>query len=121
MSKQLLKKFNPIIVEEYVDGEEVAICLVGKNTIDVCEAIALTINGNTYFSNQIWGFESKKCGRYTVGRKCITSYVTDQIINSCKKIFLDLKLKITTNNANAPKMIEIGTIYIVGNISNITN
>lgn len=91
LAKKLLKKFKPIIVEEYVDGDEVSVCLVGKNSVDICEAIALTINGNTYFSHQIWGFESKKCGRYEVGRKCVTSQVSTRIIDACKKIFLDLK------------------------------
>jgi len=91
LSKKLLKKFKPIIIEEYVDGDEVSICLVGKNTIDICEAIALTINDKTFFSHQIWGFESKKCGKYKVGRKCVTSEVPESIINACKRIFLDLK------------------------------
>lgn len=91
LAKKLLRKFKPIIIEEYVDGEEVSICLVGKNSVDICEAIALTINGNTYFSHQIWGFESKKCGRYEVGRKCVTPQISNQIISACKKIFLDLK------------------------------
>lgn len=90
LAKKLLKKFKPIIVEEYVDGEEIAICLVGKNAVDMCEAIELTVNGNTYFKHQIWGFESKKLGRYNIGRKCITDIVPDQIIDSCKRIFLDL-------------------------------
>ena len=91
LAKKLLKKFKPIIIEEYVDGDEVSICLVGRASVDVCEAIALTINGNTYFSHQIWGFESKKCGQYEVGRKCVTSKIPEQIISACKKIFLDLK------------------------------
>lgn len=91
LAKKLLQKFKPIIIEEYVDGEEVSICLVGKDSVDICEAIALTINGNTYFTHQIWGFESKKCGLYEVGRKCVTSEIPVEIINACKQIFLDLK------------------------------
>lgn len=90
LSRKLLKKFKPILIEEYIDGDEISICLVGKNKVDFCEAIALTINGNSYFSHQIWGFESKKCGKYEVGRKCVTNKVNNQIFNSCKNIFLDL-------------------------------
>lgn len=90
LAKKLLKKFKTILIEEYVDGDEVSVCIVGKDSIEFCEVIALTINGNSYFSHQIWGFESKKLGRYDVGRKCVTYDISEQIIEECKKIFLDL-------------------------------
>lgn len=90
LAKKLLKKFKTILIEEYVDGDEVSVCIVGKDSIEFCEVIALTINGNSYFSHQIWGFESKKLGRYDVGRKCVTYDISKQIIEECKKIFLDL-------------------------------
>ena len=90
LSNILIKKFRPLIIEEYIDGEEISICLVGKEKINLCEAIALTINGNTYFNHQIWGFESKKCNKYLVGRKCITDLVNHSILDSCKSIFMDL-------------------------------
>lgn len=90
LAKKLLKKFKTILIEEYVDGDEVSVCIVGKDAIEFCEVIALTINGNSYFSHQIWGFESKKLGRYDVGRKRVTYDISEQIIEECKKIFLDL-------------------------------
>ncbi len=90
LAKKLLKKFKTILIEEYVDGDEVSVCIIGKDSIEFCEVIALTINGNSYFSHQIWGFESKKLGRYDVGRKCVTYDISEQIIEECKKIFLDL-------------------------------
>lgn len=90
LSEKLLKKFKPLIIEEYVDGEEISVCLIGRDKVDYCEAIALTINDNTYFTHQIWGFESKKCEKYKVGRKCVTNKINNKILDSCKSIFLDL-------------------------------
>lgn len=90
LAKKLLKKFKAIIIEEYVDGDEVSVCIVGKDSIELCEVIALTINGSSYFFHQIWGFESKKLGRYDVGRKCVTCNISENIIQECRKIFLDL-------------------------------
>lgn len=87
----VLNYFPQILVEEYVDGIEVAICCVGKpDQIELCEVVALEINGERFLKHQIWGYESKKCGASTVNRKVITKDTNENIIREAKKIFSSL-------------------------------
>ena len=90
-AKEILDYFPQILVEEYIDGIEVAICCVGApNTIDLCEVVALEINGEMFLEHKIWGYESKKCGAANVSRRVITSEVSKKIINEAKRIFSSL-------------------------------
>lgn len=87
----ILDYFPQILVEEYIDGIEVAICCVGKpEHIDLCEVVALEINGKSFLKHQIWGYESKKCGAATVKRKVITKDTNENIVKEAKKIFSSL-------------------------------
>lgn len=90
-TKAIMKFFPQILVEEYIDGVEVAICIVGKpNEIKHCEVVALEINGNLHLKHQIWGYESKKCGAVKVGRKLVTSSVNKEIVKQAELIFSSL-------------------------------
>ena len=90
-TKNLLKHFSPILVEEYIDGTEVAICCVGtSDNIKLCEVVALEINVETFLKHQIWGYESKKCGASQINRHIITDSVNKEIIEEAKKIFSSL-------------------------------
>lgn len=52
---------TPVLVEEYVAGEEVSILLIGgKEKIAFCGETQLIINNQTYFKDRIWGYEEKK-------------------------------------------------------------
>lgn len=52
---------TPILVEEYVAGEEVSILLIGnQKNISFCEETQLIIEGQNYFEDRIWGYERKK-------------------------------------------------------------
>lgn len=90
-AKEILDYFPQLLVEEYIDGIEVAICCVGTpNTINLCEVVALEIDGEMFLEHKIWGYESKKCGAADVSRRVITSEVNENIINQAKRIFSSL-------------------------------
>lgn len=58
---RLLQHFNPLIVEEYLPGEEVSICIAGiKGKIDVFQIMAQSIGGKSFFTSEILGAEVKK-------------------------------------------------------------
>lgn len=58
---RLLKYFNPLIVEEYLPGEEVSICIAGiKGKIDVFQIMAQSIGNKSFFTSEILGAEVKK-------------------------------------------------------------
>ena len=89
-AKILLEKFSPVLIEEYIDGQEVSICLVGRNIVEYCEAISLVVDGKDHFEHKIWGYETKKCGRSLVTRKNVTKTISDSILKNATNIFRDL-------------------------------
>lgn len=83
----LFSKYEELIVEEYIEGTEISACIVGNNgEIKLFEIVKLLLNGNDYFTNQIWGYESKKGGKMRVSREIITNMVDDSI----KQTFINL-------------------------------
>lgn len=90
LTKTLLPKYGCILVEEFIGGIEVAICIAGSSqNIELCEVVALQIDGKMT-SNHIWGYESKKCSKALVERKIITDSVPQQILDTARRIFLSL-------------------------------
>ena len=76
----LFKKYEELIVEEYIEGTEISACIVGNNEdIKLFEIVKLLLDGNDYFTNQIWGYESKKGGKVHVSREIITNTLNDDI------------------------------------------
>ena len=52
---------TPVLVEEFIAGEEISILLIGnKKKITFCGETKLVINGQSYFGDRIWGYEEKK-------------------------------------------------------------
>lgn len=86
---ELVKKLygyqnTPILVEEYISGHEVSFIIIGnKNEILFSGESMLTLDGKSYFTNEVFGLESKKI---TPNRK---KYVSSQFIdiNTQKKMF----------------------------------
>lgn len=71
---RLINCFNPLIAEEYIEGQEISICIAGINDkVDVFEVIELSVNGNNYFKNEIFGAETKKINPSMRRRNSITS------------------------------------------------
>lgn len=90
LTKELLPMYKCILVEEFIGGTEVAICIAGSShNITLCEVVALQIDGEMV-SNRIWGYESKKCSKALVERKIITESVPQKILDIAKKIFMSL-------------------------------
>ena len=68
----LLEKYEEILVEEYIEGNEISACLVGNTgNIKLFEIVKLLLDGNDYFTNQIWGYESKKGEKPTLHEKLL--------------------------------------------------
>ncbi len=83
----LFKKYEEVLVEEYVEGTEVSACIVGNNgKIKLFEVVKLLLDGKDYFKDQIWGYESKKGGKAYATREIITKSIPDDITKS----FIDL-------------------------------
>ncbi|WP_285947072.1 ATP-grasp domain-containing protein [Thomasclavelia cocleata] len=58
---QLLKSYNPILAEDYVEGEEISFCLSGNiKETTLFEVIRQYIEGKKYFKTEIMGAEYKK-------------------------------------------------------------
>lgn len=86
----IVNVFPSVLAEEYIPGREISICCVGRNNVDLMEAVELQINGENYFEKRIWGYESKKGGKCKVTREVVTSQIPQPILDSAKKIFLSL-------------------------------
>lgn len=68
---------TPILVEEYIAGQEVSILLIGsKKKIAYCGETQLIIDGQKHFKNRIWGYEEKKIDDSKVN--FIVSHLTSQ-------------------------------------------
>lgn len=90
LTRKLLPKYKCVLVEEYIGGTEVAICISGSfQHISLCEVVALEIDGKLV-SDRIWGYESKKCSKAAVDRKVITNTVPQKILNTAQTIFKSL-------------------------------
>lgn len=88
---KLLPKYKCMLVEEYIGGIEVAICITGTpQEINTCEVVALEIDGKMDTGERLWGYESKKCSKAIVTRKVITDIVPKNIITTAQTIFKSL-------------------------------
>jgi len=59
--EQLLPLFTPLIVEEYLQGEEINVCIAGVNgQIDVFQAVRQNLQDKTFFTSEILSVEVKK-------------------------------------------------------------
>lgn len=52
---------TPVLVEEYIAGEEVSILMIGnQKEVSFCGETQLVIGGEKFFANRVWGYEEKK-------------------------------------------------------------
>lgn len=74
----------PIIVEEYVEGYEVELIVVGtQKRIRFFEEVQLLMESKDYFKNDIWGFEAKDIDDSEVDFQ-ISNYISEE---DRKKLF----------------------------------
>lgn len=78
----------PILVEEYIPGEEVEMILVGsKNQITFSEEVQLIMNKKEYFSSEIWGYETKKIDDSNIDFK-MSSLIPKSDIQKIHSLFM---------------------------------
>ncbi len=77
--KYLCTKYLPLLVEEYIQGEEIAACIIGTSSrILHYEFVRLEIDGKKYLTDEVWGFESKKCNKCKISRKVVTNEISSE-------------------------------------------
>lgn len=77
---ELLPLFHQLLVEEYVAGEELSVCIAGnKHQIDVFEVIRIAVNGQHYFTHEIYSAETKKAGAASIKREIISEQFPHEI------------------------------------------
>jgi len=87
----LMLKYESILMEEYIEGMEVSACIVGHNdNIKLFEISKLILDGKDYFTDQLWGLESKKGGRVKQEREIITDKINEEMKNLFLTIFKSL-------------------------------
>lgn len=91
LARTLLSEYDTLLAEEYLEGQEVSACIVGKNgTIDLFEIVKISLDGEDYFTGRILGYESKKGKRAKQERTVITEQVPSDIQQQLKDAFLGL-------------------------------
>lgn len=87
IATNLLNHYSPILLEEFIGGNEISICCAGKNgKLDILEAIELIINDKP-LTDRIWGYETKKMGEAIVKRINVTDKLPTWILDEAKKLF----------------------------------
>lgn len=87
----LLDEYDNLIVEEYLEGNEVAACIVGAGgNIDLFEIVKISLDGDDYFTHRILGYESKKGKRAHQKREVITEQIDLNVQNQLKNAFCGL-------------------------------
>lgn len=88
LAAQLYKYHQmPILAEEYIEGQEVELILVGnKNEIIFSKEVQLLMDKKEYFKTEIWGFETKKIDDSNIEFK-ISSFINETDLQKIHNIF----------------------------------
>lgn len=91
LAKELFaNQYDPLLAEEYIDGSEVSILLLGDHAgIQYCGQTQLLLDGETYFEHRIWGFETKKLDFQRAHYQTCDLLGSDEK-NRAEKLFLSL-------------------------------
>lgn len=91
LADMLLVEYDVLIVEEYLEGQEVSACIVGsEGNVELFEIVKISLDGEDYFTHRILGYESKKGKRVHQEREVITDLVNPHIQEQLKKAFCGL-------------------------------
>lgn len=88
----LLANFNqPILAEEFIEGEEISILIMGKkNKIDLLEATVLyDKTGRLNLATMLYDYELKK-NTETISENIITNYLDQEILIRARNLFNSL-------------------------------
>lgn len=88
LCKELLDYHEmPILVEEYLDGQEVELILVGnKDKVIFSQEVQLTMSNKEYFDEEIWGFETKKIDDSSIDFK-LSNYIDKTTQEKVHRLF----------------------------------
>lgn len=78
----------PILVEEYISGQEVELILVGNSkNILFSEEVQLLMGSKEYYDKEIWGFETKKIDDSSIDFKT-SNYINKKEVSQIHKLFM---------------------------------
>jgi len=77
------------LIEEFVSGKEVSICLVGwKNKVVAWEAAERFMDGDDdYFINKLYTYVEKKSSELPLFLRSVKSQITKEVYTSCVNLF----------------------------------
>lgn len=88
---QLLPHFQQLLVEEYVAGEELSVCIAGsRDNIDVFEVIRIVVDGRNFFPHEIYSAETKKGGTASIRREVISDHFPLELRNRLLDLYRGL-------------------------------
>ncbi|WP_281557006.1 hypothetical protein [Thalassomonas sp. RHCl1] len=90
LSLKLLEEFSqPILVEEFVAGKEVSICLLGwKEHISHWHAAErYRKDDENYFYSHLYGYHEKKSKEYNLALRSVKKDIDAPLLQSCQRIF----------------------------------
>ena len=77
----------PILVEEYISGQEVELILVGNtDQILFSKEVQLIMDNKEFFDNEIWGYETKKIDDSNIDFK-MSHFISYEDINKIHTLF----------------------------------
>lgn len=91
-TREILNKFNqPILVEDYIDGKEVVVCIIGnENEINLFEVVEIyNLDNENYFSNKLYTAEEKHLST-RLKHRVITKEIKDNDRTKLIKLFQSL-------------------------------
>ena len=88
LCKELLDYHDmPILIEEYLEGQEVELILVGnKDNVVFSQEVQLTMSNKEFFEKEIWGFETKKIDDSGIDFK-LSNYIDTTTIKKIHSLF----------------------------------
>jgi len=90
LAAHLLKEFaQPIIVEEFVIGKEVSICLLGHGgKVRLWHAAERHVIGDDdYFLENLYSFSEKKSDSIDLGLRSVKSQIHESVFAACRRLF----------------------------------
>lgn len=83
-------QYDPLLVEEYVEGSEISILLLGNHTaVDYFGETQLILDEETFFQHRIWGFETKKLD-FQRSHYQVSHLLPEAELRKAKNLFLSL-------------------------------
>lgn len=90
LALELLAEFGgPIIVEEFVSGREVSICLVGygDHIVEWAAGERYVLNDETFLLHNLYAFDDKYVAENTLGMRNVKAEIWPELFDACKRIF----------------------------------